>query len=65
MRISLDENFVDACIEQASRFFKVAILPELLGRWYSGSLVIPTKLNSGTSYEYCYCKEDMGGEMIC
>ena len=65
-RISLDEEFVDACIEQASQFFKVAILPELLGRWYSRSLVIPVKMNSETSgYDYCYCKEELGGEMIC
>ena len=65
-RITVDKEFVDACIEQASQFFKVAILPELLGRWYSRSLVIPVKMNSGTaSYDYCYCKEELGGEMIC
>ena len=65
-RISLDEEFVDACIEQASQIFKVAILPELLGRWYSRSLVIPVKMNSENSgYDYCYCKEELGGEMIC
>ena len=59
-------EFVDACIEQPSQFFKVAILPELLGRWYSRSLVIPVKMNSRTSsYDYCYCKEELGGEMVC
>ena len=31
-RITVDKEFVDACIEKASQFFKVAILPELLGR---------------------------------
>ena len=67
-RITLDEQFVDICIEQASHFFKIAILQELLGRWYTRSLVIPAKVDSatsGSSYDYCYCKEELGGEMIC
>ena len=58
-RITLDEQFVNICIEQASHFFKIAILPELLGRWYTRTLVIPAKVDSttsGSSYEYCYCR---------
>ena len=64
-RITLDQEFVNTCIEQASQFFKVGILPELLGRWYSRSIVIPVKINSTSDYDYCYCKEELGGEMVC
>ena len=34
-RIFPDESFWSERIEQSSHFFKICILPEILGRWYS------------------------------
>ena len=64
-RLFLDEEFIHACIENATQFFDVAILPELLGRWYTRSLVIPVEMDSTSDYNFCYCKEEKGGEMVC
>jgi len=41
--------------------YKVAILPELLGRWFTRSDAMPTIDDRGDSiYNYCYCKEEVG-----
>ena len=67
-RVYVDEDFLVEAIVQAGDFFTVAILPELLGRWYTRKVVMPeaTIDDSRTSgYMYCYCKEEQGGEMVC
>ena len=67
-RVYVDEDFLVEAIVQAGDFFTVAILPELLGRWYTRKVVMPeaTINDSRTSgYMYCYCKEEQGGEMVC
>ena len=67
-RVYVDEDFLVEAIVQAGDFFTVAILPELLGRWYTRKVVMPeaTIDDSRTSgYMYCYCKEEQGGEMAC
>lgn len=47
-------------------FYKVAILPELLGRWFTRSSVMPTVDDRGdSSYNYCYCKEELGQMVHC
>jgi len=63
-RIEINHALMADYIKKATQFFKVAILPELLGRWFTRSLVI---LNSCELSEYncCYCKEEYGGEMVC
>jgi len=42
----------------------VAILPELLAKWYSQSIVMPAAavIEYFTTYNYCYCKEESGGK---
>jgi len=43
---------------EANRYIK--ILSELLGRWYTRAMVLPTI----DDYDYCYCKEEKGGTMV-
>ena len=67
-RIYLDEDFLVESIVQAGQFYTVAILPELLGKWYTRSDIMPSAVvNDSTSaeYNYCYCKAELGGTMIC
>ena len=45
-------------IKEATQFFKVAILPELLDRWFTRSLVIPPECEP-SEYNYRYCKEEL------
>jgi len=66
-RISCDENLISELLQKAKHFFKLCILPELVGKWYSRSSVMPTEISTVGSdgrYIYCYCKEDTGGDMI-
>ena len=67
-RIYLDVDFIVSSIVQAGNFFTIAVLPEILGRWYTHSVVIPNSViddTNTTDYNYCYCKEEKGGEMVC
>ena len=34
-RIYLDNTFISDAMDKATSFFKVAVLPELVGKWYS------------------------------
>ena len=64
-RITLNLDFVENCVDKATRFYEVAILPELLGRWYTRAMVLPTIDDSQSlDYDYCYCKEEKGGTMV-
>lgn len=61
----IDEDFLSSCIEKSRDLHKVAILPELLGRWFTRSIVMPiVDDRNDLSYKYCYCKEELGGQMI-
>ena len=75
-RIFPDEQFWSECIEKASHFFKICILPELLGRWYSRPCICleenekqntshPPSLPPGVSTSttlYCYCRQPESDE---
>ena len=74
-RIFADEQFWSECIEKSSHFFKVCILPEILGRWYSRPCVcqqenekenIPqlpsSSSGSSTCTLYCYCRQPESDE---
>ena len=66
-RILRDENLISEFLQKAEQFFKLCILPELVGKWYSRSSVMPTEMSTVDAdgrYIYCYCKEDKGGDMI-
>ena len=66
-RISPDADFLVNSIVQAGHFYTVTILPELLAKWYTRSIVMPdtAMVDHSSTYNYCYCKEELGGEMIC
>ena len=51
-RIEMDVDFLSQCIMKSGDFCKVAIMPELLGRWFRFKL------------KYCYYKEELGGQMV-
>ena len=62
-RILKDENLISEFLQKAERFFKLCILPELVGKWYSESSVMPTEMSTVDAdgrYIYSYCKEDKG-----
>ena len=75
-RIYPDDTFVDSALEKCEQFIKVAVLPELLGKWYSKEPL--KKLNSasleddndqtGTDHDdtglCCYCRKEESGQMI-
>ena len=39
-RIVMDREFIDDAIEKTEPFIKLAILPELVGKWYTKQNVI-------------------------
>ena len=66
--ITIDETLIQSAIPIAEKFWRLCVLPELLGKWYTRrqahnvqSDCIETEEDSGT---WCYCREDKGGEMI-
>lgn len=75
-RIFPDEQFWSECIEKSLNFFKICILPEILGRWYSQPCVrqeqkkqqhtsqLPSSSTSSTSAcaLYCYCMQPESDE---
>ena len=48
-RIEIDGDFLSSCIMKSDDFYKVAILPELPGRWFMRSNVMPTIFDRGDS----------------
>ena len=65
-RITLDEDFIKSALPTAEKFFKLCILPELLGKWYTRKQLalgqpLPTEEDDRS---WCYCREDKGGDMI-
>ena len=48
-RISLDSSFIENAIETVTPFIKFAVLPELVGIWFSKQSVMPLLQSSGGS----------------
>ena len=70
-RIKYEVDQLMVCLPKAEQFFKLCILPELLGKWYTRSheIVAVSSVHSSTESEeddgsWCYCKESKGGEMV-
>ena len=72
-RITLDEQLIETAIPTAKKFWRLCVLPELLGKWYTRQKcpnVQCTSLHTQTdqleedSGKWCFCREDKGGEMI-
>ena len=73
-RIPIDMEFIDNAIENVKPFIKLALLQELVGKWFSKQIVVPlTRDNpndqpiSGAAEVWCYCKkgEDHGDMIGC
>ena len=67
-RMYPDEDFIVENVVKAGQFYVVAILPELLAKWYTRSDIMPSGVindSNSSDYKYCDCKEDQGGTMIC
>jgi hypothetical protein len=43
LRILPDKRFIDSAIDKATEFYKVGVLPVLLGKWYSKAPVTAFK----------------------
>ena len=77
-RIPIDMEFIDDAMENVQPFTKLAILPELVGKWFTGQNVAPLpevtkedQLNPNETCSstevWCYCKkgEDHGDMIGC
>ena len=45
-RSLFDSDFMDDALEKVEMFVKLAILPELIGKWFTKQPVLPLKSNS-------------------
>ena len=61
-RIPIDMEFIDDAIESVKPFLKLAILPELVGKWFTKQNVVPDNPNdqpiSSAAEVWCYCKKE-------
>ena len=55
-RILVDNKFLDAYLEKATKFFTYGILPEVLGKWYSR---LPNYLQASSENETASSQEEM------
>ena len=42
-RKTLDESFITSAVEQGTVFFKCAVLPEIVGKWFTKTFDLPAK----------------------
>ena len=71
-RILPDPEFIDAMLEKSTNFFMYAILPELLGKYYTtlpskidnSIVVVDKQADTSTQEVWCYCRKGEYGEMI-
>ena len=79
-RITPDTLFMKEIMIKVQHFFEIAVLPELLGRWFSrlpsSSSTNTTSLDTSTSLpemstsssdlqnKYCYCQQEEYGNMV-
>ena len=74
-RITFNKTFIDEKLKQAERLFWLAIIPELLGKWFTRDHIkLPTVDHDendddvGQTEEddgrWCFCKTPKGGSMI-
>ena len=75
-RIFLDKNFIELQLEKAEKVFWLAIIPELLAKWYTrhdttlpqSSAAAAVDISSSEDEDddgtWCYCKSAKGGAMI-
>ena len=74
-----DDSFVQSSFDQATDFFKVGILPELMENWYSHALTYSVVASADTNTDtnkdldrssqgnpevWCFCQQPEHGRMI-
>ena len=69
-RIIKDELILKEIIPRAEKFFKLCVLPELLGKWFTRSHGCQMSCYNDPEIEedsgtWCYCKLPKGGDMVC
>ena len=60
-----DSTFWEQCLERATQFYVLGVLPELLGKWYT----LHPKSSTATtvidlSSTVCYCRQGEAGSMV-
>ena len=70
-RILPDPDFIESAIDKCTNLFKYAILPELLGKYYTrlpsqmvDTTVVVDAQETPSSDIWCYCRKGEYGEMI-
>ena len=73
-RISLDKNFIELQLEKAEKVFWLAVVPELLAKWYtrhnttlprsSATFDLSSEDDNDDDGTWCYCNTAKGGAMI-
>ena len=67
-RLTLDEALLKSALPTAKTFFKICILPELLGKWYTRQHSTTEKDDSlqceDDDGSWCHRKERKGGDMV-
>ena len=70
-RVYLDNEFITDAMDKATAFLKVAVLPELVGKWYSkvpmqctSDAVSHSSHTEEAKELWCFCRQEESGEMI-
>ena len=70
-RITFDKELIQTIVPTAKKFWKLCVLPEPLGKWYtrqqcpdSYETSFHTQTEEEDSGKWCYCREDRGEEKI-
>lgn len=69
-RIALDEDLMTEVLPKAETFYKLCILPELLGKWFTRvqpgkeQTLLQLDAEENDDGSWCNCKENKGGKMI-
>ena len=69
--VHLDGKLLENVLQNVKHFFLHCILPEILSKWYSGKHIIAIaaidsdnrKADDEDNGSWCYCKEDIAGEI--
>ena len=69
-QIVINNDFIEEKLQQAEKLFWLAIMPELLGKWYTRKHTKPPRVTLKADEEEeddgscCYCQEGQGGKKI-
>lgn len=68
-RLKPDEQVLKSALTKAEQFFRLCILPELAGKWYTRSrtplsAIQPEDIDEDDDGRWCYCQESKGGDMV-